>query len=197
MTLIILAAYLSLVLRLNHGSQVVQTVDLVKVLSVSCQHTAQNGSVQDVKLNRISPGGVSEKISKGARNCIKLPPEGDKQVFLLLDGGPEAMSSEYQCEVWVRESGDIPTYDIKKATPTKLQPGRLETNQSSSPPPTPPPPPPDRLTWFLIGPLALMSLYSCFITVLLVRAKSQKNRVGAEGENATYVEMKKAPRPHR
>ncbi|XP_029968645.1 uncharacterized protein LOC115403784 [Salarias fasciatus] len=210
MAFIIFTVYLSLIVRLNHGFEVVQpqnwTVDLVSLASITCEHTAEISSVVDVRLNRISPTGSSSKICPGTQDCIKLPTTGKQQVFLLLNVGPEEMSCTYQCEVTIQENGNIPKFFTEKGTPTKLVQGQQETERGSPPtpsppsPPSPPPLPPPAsllsryLSWILIGLLAVTLLYSCAITVLFIRGKFQVRTVM---ENTTYVEMKKAPSPRR
>lgn len=193
---IIFTIHLTLIFYTNHGFEVMQpqqqTVNPDRSASISCEHTANVSSVEDVRLNSISLTGKSSTLcQKGMDDCkniIMHQENPTKYIFIILNIRPEAMNLTYECEVTMKEKDLDYT---EKGTPTRLLQGQQETVEQCSTPPSLPPACHHLLRWILIGLLALMFLYSCVITSFCIRL----TRSNSDGENSTYVEMRQAPLP--
>ncbi|XP_031729310.1 uncharacterized protein LOC116397734 [Anarrhichthys ocellatus] len=195
---IIFTIYLSCIFHRSHGFEVIQpenrTVNPDGSASISCEHTANVNSVEDVRLNVISltdkPRLLCQKGKKYCKNISMHEENPHKWLFIMLNIGPEAMTKKYECGFTVR-TDDLD--HTETGTPTKLLPGQKEAAciRQPSPPPCPQFPQPPQLFWIVIGLLALMFLYSCVITSFFIRLRCS-NR---EARNSTYVEMRKAPQP--
>ncbi|XP_029315356.1 uncharacterized protein LOC115026617 [Cottoperca gobio] len=196
---IIFTTYLSFIFYPSHGFEVIQpqkrTVNADLSASISCEHTADVNSVEDVRLNSKSSTNkyrlLCQKGKTDCKNIIMHQENPKKWLFILLNIGPEAMNMTYECEFTViKDDLDL----TKTGKPTVLLPGQKEVACAPLPPPPapppPPPPPPHQLRWILIGVLALMFLYSCVITSIYIILKCSNT----DPENSTYVEMRKAPR---
>ncbi|XP_037343551.2 uncharacterized protein LOC119228299 [Pungitius pungitius] len=195
---IIFTIPLGCILHRSHGFKVIQpqyrSVNPDGSASISCEHTANASSVEDVRLSALS---VTNKASllcqKGRTDCeniAMLRASPQKWLFILLNIGPEAMAVKYQCVFTVKKDNlDL----TRTGTPTQLLPSQKEAACLNQPSPSSPPPSPPSLEtfWIAIGLLALMFLYSCVITSFYIRLRCSKDEAG----NSTYVEMRKAPRP--
>ncbi|KAM8750084.1 uncharacterized protein AB9X84_014705 [Acanthopagrus schlegelii] len=192
---IIFTIHLSFILHPSHGFEVIQpdyqTVSSDRLASISCEHTANVTSVEDVRLNGIPLTGTQKKLlcQKGKDDCeniIMHLENPNKCLFIILNIGPEAMKMKYQCEFTLK----VNDLDLTETgTPTTLLPGDKEA--VSTPQPSPPTPQFDHLRWILIGLLALILLYSCIVTSFYIRLRLSNGGP----ENSTYVVMRKAPLP--
>ncbi|XP_022596766.1 uncharacterized protein LOC111218645 [Seriola dumerili] len=201
---IILTVYSSFSFHPSQGFKVIQpqyqTINPDGSASISCEHKANVSSVKDVRLNRVSLRGGSErsmlcqKGKTGCKNTVMYQENPNKFIFILLNIGPEATKVAYECEFTVKTG---PLDNTKRGTPTQLWAGQNKTEDCvppSPPPPAPPPPSPlvgYQLIWILIGLLALIILYSSVITYVYIRFRMTSNN--KEPDNCTYVEMRKAP----
>nr|XP_046260801.1 uncharacterized protein LOC124067476 isoform X1 [Scatophagus argus] len=195
---IVLTIHLSFILHSSHGFEVMQpqhrTVNSDGSASISCEHTANITSVEDVQLSAIAPTGrrtiLCQKGMENCKNIIMHQENLNKFLFIILNIGPEAMDMKYECEFTVKK--DDLDYTTTGA-PTILLPGQKEGVSAFSPcppsPSVPPPQPQDQLRWIIIGLLALMLIYSCIITSFYIRLRVSSN----DPENSTYVVMRKAP----
>ncbi|XP_051814698.1 uncharacterized protein LOC127537047 [Acanthochromis polyacanthus] len=202
---LIVTVCLGVIFNPSHGFKVIQpvnqTVNPGQWASISCEHDQQDKFVvEDVRLYSIllrgKPSMLCQKEQKDCKNIIMYRENDKKFTFILLNIGPEEMKMTYQCEMTLK-IGDIDY--MEKGTPTRLLPGRKETEEPHRPPTNPYPDPPlppqpgsDLVRWILIGLLTLTLLYSCIITSLYIRLMKSDDR--EECENSTYVEMRKAPR---
>ncbi|KAL6100446.1 uncharacterized protein ACO6RY_07596 [Pungitius sinensis] len=196
---IIFTIPLSTILHRSHGFQVIQpqnrTVNPDGSASISCEHTADVSSVEDVRLNAVSATNraslLCQKGRTDCKNIAMLRENPQKWLFILLNIGPEAMAVTYQCEFTVKQ--DYLDLTRTGTTATELLPSRKEAACLNQPSPSSPPPSPPSLEtfWIAIGLLALMFLYSCVITSFYIRVRCSNDEAG----NSTYVEMRKAPRP--
>ncbi|XP_041806629.1 uncharacterized protein LOC121616071 isoform X3 [Chelmon rostratus] len=189
--IIIFTMYLNFILYPTHGFEVIQpqnrTVNSDGVASISCEHTANVTSVEDVQLNSISLTGkprrtlLCQKGMNDCKNIIMHEENSNKCLFIILNIGPEALNMKYECEFTVKK--DDLDY-TETGTPTILLPGEKEAVCA-------PPPQSHQLRWILTGVLALMFLYGCVITSFYIRLRFN-NR---DPKNSTYVVMRKAPLP--
>ncbi|TNN48010.1 hypothetical protein EYF80_041782 [Liparis tanakae] len=193
---LIFTVYLSFIFLQSHGFGVIQprnrTVNPDGSVSIGCEHDADVDSVEDVRLNVISPTDrpimLCQKGKKDCENMTMHQESAHKWLFILLNVGPEAMSVRYECEFTVNEDD----FDIqRKGTPTELLPPQKEAACLLPPSPSPCPQAPQSLElfWILIALLALMFLCSCVVISFYIRLRCSKR----EAENSTYVEMRKAP----
>ncbi|XP_030283374.1 uncharacterized protein LOC115587596 isoform X2 [Sparus aurata] len=192
----IFTIHLSFILHPSNGFKVIQphsqTVNSDRVASISCEHTANVTSVEDIRLFGIPPTSDPKKLlcQKGDKdqceNIIMDLESPNKCLFIIFNIGPEAMSMKYECEFTVKEN-DVDL--TKTGTPTTLLPGDKEVVFTAHP--SPPTPQSDHLRWILIGLLALILVYSCIITSFYIRMRL----TNGGPENSTYVIMRKAPLP--
>ncbi|XP_038157356.1 uncharacterized protein LOC119794080 isoform X2 [Cyprinodon tularosa] len=156
-----------------------QDVNPDQTASISCQHDAEESTVQEVGLYRISQE-IQEKICQiGTDNCTNIvayQENSKKFVFILLNVGPEEMKFSYQCEINVK-LGNV--NNKSKGKPTKLK----QVKDCPS----------NEAYWILIGLLSLMFLYGCVITCFFVRVTMANRKTNGAGENSTYVIMKPPP----
>nr|XP_040058482.1 uncharacterized protein LOC120834510 isoform X2 [Gasterosteus aculeatus aculeatus] len=175
---IIFTIPLSCLLHRSHSFEVIQpqnrTVNPDGSVSISCEHTANVGSVEDVRLNAISetdrhkPTVLCQKGRKDCKNITMLQENPQKWLFIMLNIGPEAMTVKYQCEFTVNED-DI--HKTRMGTPSELLPKAACLAQPS---PSSRPPSPSlslEIFWIAIGLLALMFLYSCVIPSFYIRLR--------------------------
>ncbi|AWP13662.1 Hypothetical protein SMAX5B_003062 [Scophthalmus maximus] len=188
------------IFHLSHGFEVKQpryrTVNPDASASISCEHTANVTSVVDVRLYSLRDSRSLLLCQKGMNDCgnvIMRLVSPNECLFILVNVGPEAMNVTYECEFTVNK--DHLDY-TERGKPTRLLPGtgqkETETDCVLRPPPPPPPLQMCRLSWILIGLLALMFLFACVITCVYVRQRATIN-ISRDPENCTYVEMRKAP----
>ncbi|KAA8593064.1 uncharacterized protein LOC116689079 [Etheostoma spectabile] len=190
-----LTIYLGFILQLSHGFEVIQpksrTINPDGSVTVTCEHTADVKTVQDVGLRAASLTDSSKKqllCRKGKKDCkniTMLQENPNKWHFIMLHIGPQAMNMKYECEFTVK-IGDLDYTET--GTPTILLPGQKEGPCMIHPTL---PPASHHLRWILIGLLALIVLYSCVISSLYISLRCCYQ----EPENCTYVEMRKAPQP--
>ncbi|XP_073330413.1 uncharacterized protein [Pagrus major] len=190
----IFTIHLSFILHPSYGFEVIQphnrTVNSDRLAIISCEHTANVTSVEDIRLNGIPPTGkelvLCQKGWDDCENIIMRQQNPNKSLFIIFNIEPEAMNMKYQCEFTVKEN-DIDY--TATGIPTTLLPGEKEA--AYIPHPSPPTPQSDQLRWILIGLLALILLYSCIITSFYIRLRLSNGGP----ENSTYVVMRKAPLP--
>lgn len=200
-TFLIFTTYLNFIFHTSHGFEVIQpksrTINPDGSVSISCEHTANVSSVEDVRLNAIpitgNPSLLCQKKQKDCKNITMHEENPKKWLFIILNIGPEAMNMKYECEFTVKKD-DIDF--TKTGAPTVLQRGQKEA--PGIPHPThPPPSQSQQLRWILIGLLALTLLYSCVITSFYIRLRVCLTATftcsSRDPENSTYVEMRKAP----
>ncbi|XP_028249614.1 uncharacterized protein LOC114426419 [Parambassis ranga] len=185
----------------SHGFHVIQpqnrTINPDNSVTISCEHdsTAPDSSVVDVRLYRINPNGqkfiIYQKGMKNSKNILMYSENSNKFIFIMLNNVPEAINATYECEITVQENEIDYT---NRGKPTQLLHGEKKTEERCHPPPSfpPPRPQPPLLRWILIGLLALMFLYSTFITCFYIRLVMNINN---DCEDSTYVEMRKTPVP--
>ncbi|KAM7406961.1 hypothetical protein PAMA_002932 [Pampus argenteus] len=193
--LIIFTIYLGFILFLSHGFEVIQpqnrTINPDKSALVSCEHTAQVSSVEDVRLYSISQAGTRSMLcQKGMKDCKNIamyPVNANKYIFIILDVGKEAMNMLYECEFTVKK--DDLDY-TNNGSPTRLLSGQKES-KGVYPygPRIPPPAQPHLFRWILTCLLAVMIIYSCVITLFYCRLR----RSSRDPENSLYVVMRNGP----
>ncbi|XP_060909671.1 uncharacterized protein LOC132986958 [Labrus mixtus] len=197
---IIFSIYLSVVLHLSQGYEVIQpqtrTVNPDRSASITCEHTANVNSVIDVRLNSISPKPQT-LCQLGASRCediVIYEEKHNKYIFLIFNIGPEAMKIKYVCD-FTLNINNIHTAEVGK--PTTLLEGQKEEGQKGEAESKPKPQPGSDewtlLEFILIGLLLPTLLYSCIITFFYFRMCLTSNT--SDPENSMYVEMRKAPVP--
>ncbi|XP_040912323.1 uncharacterized protein LOC121193954 isoform X2 [Toxotes jaculatrix] len=195
--LIIFTVYLSFIFHTSYGFEVIQpelqTMNQDGSAFISCEHTANVSSVEDVRLYTISPKTLlCQKGMDRCENVVMYSESPERYLFIMLNISSEAMDMAYQCEFTLKEDRLLST---KTGKPTRLQKSQKETGQdcTSLSPPPPFSPVPEGLNLFIIltGLLAVMILYSCVITCAYIRRRM--NDDSKDPENSTYVEMRKAP----
>ncbi|XP_019961047.2 uncharacterized protein [Paralichthys olivaceus] len=164
---------------------------------ISCEHNANSSSIMDVRLNSVLQRKRTPLCKKGMQHCsdiIMFLHSPNKCLFIIVKIGPEATNVQYECEFTVEINN---LHSTRRGIPTRLVPSTSEGQKETPlPPPSPspsPPPPPLKhfdLSWILIGLLALVFLYSCVITCVLVRLRMN---TGFDPEDCTYVEMRNGP----
>ncbi|XP_005753545.1 uncharacterized protein LOC102196432 [Pundamilia nyererei] len=188
--------YLSSLFYPSNGFEVIQPQNKTNnpdTVFISCTFTANTGTIVDVRLNKVLPEKkmLCQTESEACHNIIVLKDAPFKYIFILLNAGPEAWTSKYECE-WSATNKDgtdkTVTTAANKLIKLQLQ-GQLETTPQCTPPPSPPPPQSHQLMWILIGLLALMFVYSCIITSFYMRLMNSSK----DCENSTYVEMRNVP----
>nr|XP_046260802.1 uncharacterized protein LOC124067476 isoform X2 [Scatophagus argus] len=108
---IVLTIHLSFILHSSHGFEVMQpqhrTVNSDGSASISCEHTANITSVEDVQLSAIAPTGrrtiLCQKGMENCKNIIMHQENLNKFLFIILNIGPEAMDMKYECEFTVKK----------------------------------------------------------------------------------------------
>nr|XP_020477369.1 uncharacterized protein LOC109972688 [Monopterus albus]XP_020477370.1 uncharacterized protein LOC109972688 [Monopterus albus]XP_020477371.1 uncharacterized protein LOC109972688 [Monopterus albus] len=196
---IIFTIFLSFIFHSSQDFEVIQPpnrmVNTDGVALISCEHTANVSSVEDVRLSSISQTNTSKLLcQKGTEDCknIFMHLENPKKcLFILYNIGPEDMDMSYECEFTININ-DL--HYTKRGTPTRLLQDQKEVERDRVTCPQPPPPPlqSDYFRWILIGLLVLMFL--CFCVIISVLCVKVRNR-NKDPENCTYVEMRKAPLP--
>ncbi|KAM7380176.1 hypothetical protein PAMP_003489 [Pampus punctatissimus] len=194
--LIIFTIYLCFVLFLSHGFEVIQpqnrTINPDKSAMISCEHTAEVSSVEDVRLNSISRTGRSMLCQKGMKECkniVMYPVNASKYLFIILNVEEEAMNMLYECEFTLKK--DDLDY-TKKGNLTKLLSGQTESKEVNMYDPHPAPPAqPHLFSWIMTALLALMFTYSCVITLFYTRLMNRSR----DPENSLYVVMRNGPLP--
>ncbi|CAK6967629.1 uncharacterized protein LOC122992283 [Scomber scombrus] len=181
-----------------------QTVNPDGSATISCEHNAINGSVEDIRLNNVI--GVTatdnsrrsvlcQRGQKHCENIVMYQDRHNKSIFILLNIEEEAMNMLYECEFTLtKEELDY----TKRGEPTRLLPAPANSNliRRTTSEPVPPLQPPAQSHLFrgiLIGLLALMFLYSCVITSFYIRLRNSGGDHESFPENSTYVEMRKGP----
>lgn len=190
--------YLSLILQPSTGYDVFQpetrTVYPDGSAIISCEHNANVSSVIDARLSSVAAGRtrlLCQLLQTDCKDVVMYQRSTHKFLFILLEIRSAALSMRYQCQFTVELDRKHVTKTGDLITLLPHSPGQEEVESRPQPSPRS-----DEHRWtllefVLLGLLAPTLLYSCVVTWYHLRQRGRLNINNPE--NATYVEMRKAP----